>query len=70
MRDSGWGSVHELLCARWTIVVQWVEECPDSAEPLWLSNPVALVESVSDAVLQRYKVRRLHSVIDDLWLGK
>ena len=29
--------------------------------------PVALVESVSDVVIQRHKVRRLHLVIVDLW---
>ena len=29
--------------------------------------PVALAESVSDVVLKRYKVRRLHLVIVDLW---
>ena len=29
--------------------------------------PVPLVESAFDAVLKRYKVRRLHSVIVDLW---
>ena len=29
--------------------------------------PVAIAESVSDAVLKRYKIRRLHLVIVDLW---
>ena len=29
--------------------------------------PVALVESVSDVIIQRHKVRRLHLVIFDLW---
>ena len=57
---------------------QSLEDCPndetflqsfdhsnDKAKQLY--PPVALVESVSDAVLQRYKVHRLHLVIVDLW---
>ena len=57
---------------------QSLEDCPndetflqsfdhssDKAKQLY--PPVALIESVSDAVFQRYKVRRLHLVIVDLW---
>ena len=57
---------------------QSLEECP--SDEVFLGSfeygnvkvnlpypPVALLESVSDAVVRRYKIRRLHLVIVDLW---
>ena len=45
--------------------LQSFDHSNDKAKQLY--PPVALVESVSDAVIQRYKVRRLHLVIVGLW---